>query len=551
MVRSFTNPNSDRYLCTAVEDTQGGVDCLILHCRDPLLTAEETLPNGVVLAIKEPYYVTFPDLQHGIQVDHPSDLIELDISSDLYPAQWKDEVLDRYPQGASQLKVEGNRAVGNREFMRATRLYNMAAYLCTPAEDVLRHDVMRNRALTNLSLGRFPQALADAIAAVDPPTEDTNEENPLLQYKAQCRAASALYGLGRFEEAARYFTDACKLPLSHPTDAASSGLKRATNRMKEEKNGEYDFQTIFNLVQLSKPLTDTANFLRNTRVVDFGPPRGRGLVATRDIAMGELVMCEKAFVTSLQDGCSAPFVDANWPNIHGKTTTGAMARLPMMLMHKMGRADSADEPVFRLCSGPRKLSSGWLIDGKPVVDSLAAHSAVQLNAFASESLCSSEVQCGFLGQVSPWSLQDFVDKTLKGGFIRQCGIWPHASMINHACDANSTYSFMGDLMIIRAAKDIQKGDDITIVYNRRVDADPRKLQETLKLNYGFRCQCAACKAHNQCPDQKLDERRDRFQEFFKDYSTLLMASIMPPKELKDATTGRWLSVLIPHYYNDY
>ncbi|KAK8112542.1 hypothetical protein PG984_013068 [Apiospora sp. TS-2023a] len=493
VVRTFTRPDSDRHLCAAVEDTQGGVDCIILQCRDHSLKAEETLPKGIVFAIKEPYYVAFPDLQHGIQVDHPSDLIELDISNDLYPAQWKDEVLAQYQAGASQLKAAGNRAVGKKEFMRATRLYNMAASLCTPTEEVLRRDVLRNRALTNLSLGRLPQALADAMASIDSSTEDLDERQALLQYKAQCRAGSALYGLGRYEEAARQFATASKLPLAQSTEAADGGLRRAMKRIKEEKTGEYDFQTIFNLVQPSRPLTDTASFLRNTKVVDFGPPRGRGLVATRDIAMGELVMCEKAFVASVQEGGSAAFVDAFWPNIHGKTSMGSMARLPMMLMQKMIRADSADEPVFRLYSEPRKLLSGRLIDGKPVVDSLTAHSVVQYNSFVSEDLCSSEMQCGFLGQLSPYSLQRLMDKMPQGGLIRQCGIWPHASMINHACDANSIHSFMGDLMIIRAAKDIKKGEELTIIYNYQAGTDPRKLQETLKLNYAFRCQCAACR----------------------------------------------------------
>lgn len=238
---AFTKPDYNRYLCAAVEDTQGSVDCIILQCIDHSLTAEEMLPEGLVLAIKEPYYVTFPDGQHGIQVDHPSDLIELDISNDLYPAQWKDELLAQYPNGASQLKAEGNRAVGKKEFMRATRLYNMAVSLCAPTEDVLKRDVLRNRALANLSLGRFQQALADAIVSMDPSAEDTDEHQALLQYKAQCHAGWASYGLERFEEAARYFAAASKLPLTQSTEAASGGLQRAMKRVKEEKTGIYEF----------------------------------------------------------------------------------------------------------------------------------------------------------------------------------------------------------------------------------------------------------------------------------------------------------------------
>ncbi|KAK7934654.1 SET domain-containing protein [Apiospora marii] len=471
-----------------IEDTRGGVDCIILQCRNHSLTAEEILPEGIVLAVKEPYYLSFPGGQHGIQVDHPSDLIELDISSDLYPTEWKDEVLAQYPKGPSQLKSEGNKAVGKKEFMRAARLYTMAASLCTLAEDALKRDILRNRAVTNLSLGRFQQALSDAIASIDPSTEDMDDHHALLQYKAQCRAGWALYGLGRFEEAARHFADASKLPITQSTEAAFGGLQRAMKRVKEEKTGIYDFQTILNLIRPSEPRTDTASFLRNTEVVDFGQARGRGLIAARDIPMGELVMCEKAFVASFHhDRSSDAFLDANWPNIYKEPNTGTLARLPMMLMHKMLRANSVDEPVFQLHSGPRKIRSGNLVDGKPVVDSLAIHSAVQFNVFLTTALCSSEMQSNFFGEVPRHNLGRLMDMMLNDS--EHCGIYPHASMINHACDPNSVHTSIGDLNIIRAAKNIKKGDEITIVYEHRVDDDPRKLQEKLSLNYDFRCQC--------------------------------------------------------------
>ncbi|KAK7995810.1 TPR domain protein [Apiospora marii] len=536
VVRTFTKPDSNRYLCAAVEDTRGGVDCIILQCRDHSLTAEEILPEGIVLAVKEPYYLSFPGGQHGIQVDHPSDLIELDISSDLYPTEWKDEVLAQYPKGPSQLKSEGNKAVGKKEFMRAARLYTMAASLCTLAEDALKRDILRNRAVANLSLGRFQQALSDAIASIDPSTEDMDDHHALLQYKAQCRAGWALYGLGRFEEAARHFADASKLPITQSTEAAFGGLQRAMKRVKEEKTGTYDFQTILNLIRPSEPRTDTASFLRNTKIVDFGRARGRGLVAARDIPMGELVMCEKAFVASFHhDRSSDALVDANWPNIYREPNTGTLARLPMMLMHKMLRADSADEPVFQLRSGPRKIRSGHLVDGKPVVDSLAIHSAVQFNVFLTTALCSSEMQSNFFGEVPRHNLGRLMDMMLNDS--EHCGIYPHASMINHACDPNSVHTSIGDLNIIRAAKNIKKGDEITIVYEHRVDDDPRKLQEKLSLNYDFRCQCVVCKAHEQCSDQKLDERRDRLKEFHNDYHSFKFESMTKPKDPRSSAIG--------------
>jgi hypothetical protein len=40
-------------------------------------------------------------------------------------------------------------------------------------------------------------------------------------------------------------------------------------------------------------------------------------------------------------------------------------------------------------------------------------------------------------------------------------MWLQASMINHACAANSYRSFIGDMQIVRAVQNIGEGEEVT------------------------------------------------------------------------------------------
>ncbi|KAK7995557.1 hypothetical protein PG990_014330 [Apiospora arundinis] len=523
VVRTFTNPNYNCYLCTAVEDTQGAVDCIILQNRDHDLTAEETLPKGIVMAIKEPHYVVFMGGQRGILINHPSNLIELDISSNLYPTQWREELLACYPKGAVQLKEEGNNAVNKKQFMSAARLYSMAVSVCTATEDALKRDVFRNRALAHLSLGRFEQALSDALASVHPSdAEKLDETRTLHQFKAYYRAGLASYQLGRFEVAMRHFVKA--LSFKQSEEAASSKLQLAMKRVKEERTGTYDFETINNSVRPSHPHVDAANFCQNTQIVDFGKPRGRGLVATKDISTGELVMCEKAYAIIFDEGDSEKGpVNVNWPNVNQKATYGTLARLPMMLMHKMLHNNAAAAAAFRLHTGSRKMPSNRPVDARSVVDGLAVHAAVTSNAFSMMRLRSSELHSCSMGLEGG---NDAIKKLFQDGLRQHCGVWPHASTINHACNANSKRSYLGDLMIIRATKDIKKGDEITIAYvNLFACGDTEQLRTALKQDYKFQCQCIMCEADDQCPPSLLTKRAELQAKFYSDFAAFMFNSM--------------------------
>lgn len=74
------------------------------------------------------------------------------------------------------------------------------------------------------------------------------------------------------------------------------------------------------------------------------------------------------------------------------------------------------------------------------------------------------------------------------------GIWIMPSFINHACPGagSARRSFIGDMMIVRAARDIKKGEQITHAYDSITEFDARRAN-LLKI-WGFACNCSLCAA---------------------------------------------------------
>lgn len=85
---------------------------------------------------------------------------------------------------------------------------------------------------------------------------------------------------------------------------------------------------------------------------------------------------------------------------------------------------------------------------------------------------------------------------------KSAGIWIYASYINHSCLPNIETAFIGDMMIIRAAKDLDAGSELTYSYTGLLGAYDER-QSGLE-DYGFQCTCDRCLSdkmiHPDCRD---------------------------------------------------
>lgn len=100
--------------------------------------------------------------------------------------------------------------------------------------------------------------------------------------------------------------------------------------------------------------------------------------------------------------------------------------------------------------------------------------------------------------------EDIVDRYSAEQKHQSCGIWTVASHINHGCFTNVFRSFIGDMMIIRATRDLAPGTELLFQY---ITGEPKDLKKRLREHWGFTCDCPMCADERQTSGTTLTKRR--------------------------------------------
>jgi tetratricopeptide (TPR) repeat protein len=346
---------------------------------------------------------------------------------------------------------------------RLTKTPSYTEALEASEDDAFRASVFTKRAGTNLILTRYDTAKADALASRAGAPSD---------WKAYFTAGRAAYGLCDYKTSREYLEAA--LELNPPS---SSNVKReyarCLARLDEERDGSYNFPSLYTSLSPTNVHLDVASFLSNTVVAD-SPLHGRGLFATRDIKAGEILYAEKATLM---------------PNQYEPSR--ASAALYAMMVRQLYDNPSLAGPVLSLYAGeyPRSGVEGTVVDGVPVVDVFLVESIRTKNCFS-----------------APLStLEDTKPKTPAGRMAK--GLWPHASYMNHSCVPNSMRAFLGDLLVSRATRDVVAGEELFHQYVPvKALSDVRQAQ--FQAGWGFTCQCALCAAEAKGDEGMLKKRKE-------------------------------------------
>jgi hypothetical protein len=119
---------------------------------------------------------------------------------------------------------------------------------------------------------------------------------------------------------------------------------------------------------------------------------------------------------------------------------------------------------------------------------------VSLNAFGCPRSSAEEYRAFMTGKKSECSEPGY-DST---------GFWIMASHINHSCLPNASRSFIGNFMIVRAARDMKSGEELTWGY---VSPSLSQEERQKKLSHwGFVCDCQLCEAERATPKEKQRKR---------------------------------------------
>jgi len=319
-------------------------------------------------------------------------------------------------------------------------------------------------------MGRYDYAKDDALASLTGAPTD---------WRAYFNAAKAAYGLYHYKESGRFFELALEKNPNAP--GLRKEYERCLARLHEEAECDYDFPAMLASLSPQHVHLDHANFFGKT-VVRQSPHHGQGLFAAQDIPSGDIVVVEKATIMPNQ------YIPAR-----------ASASLFANMVRQLYDNPSLATIVLDLFGGdehPRTGAEGTIVDGVPVVDVFLIEGIRLKNCFS-----------------CPVSTLEETKPDSRTNDVQAKGLWRYASYLNHSCVPNTQRSFVGDIFILRACRDIAAGEELYQQYVPvRSSLDARQERYA---PWGFQCACPLCAGEALSPRPRRDKRLDLLYEMEK------------------------------------
>jgi tetratricopeptide (TPR) repeat protein len=426
----------------------------------PDLGVDEWLPPETIFVVKEPYIKFTCREQVMMRVDSPSDLVFLHRSNAfLRDTPW----YARLPIDFDECKSIANQHFGEGRMLQALEFYDFALER-RPDDPVIN----LNKSAVFLRLGRFFEAHQAVERAIADESSIVNTDSRLKQ-KALFRLGQAAYGIRDWEKAIQI--------CSELTDDVSRRLlEQSRQRLSEARTGSYDMEG------LGKSMGavvhhDVADFVGDVVIAEI-PGKGRGLRTTRDIPAGTLLLASKAFATG------SP---RKWKP---KNVLFLAFHIARNMIVKESTVDLIGNIIYTLRKNPQRTSELYelyagecprveLPDG--MIDPGSIEAIVDLNAFEIEN--------------------DF-DLEPREKLARDSGLWILPSFINHSCVENAHRWFFGDVMMVRAIRDLRAGEEVLISYcGNRPD-----IRQHLMTWWKIACDCPGCKVRMKTPPQAAKRR---------------------------------------------
>lgn len=224
--------------------------------------------------------------------------------------------------------------------------------------------------------------------------------------------------------------------------------------------------------------------------------RGRGLFSMKDIAAGDLLLCEKAFSYSfLENPSTTSLANEN-------AFKGSNRALLTSTIHQLLRNPSFYPTLASLYHGTYKPAKEKVVDGMPVIDTFLIDGIISFNVFE----CTRDSILLHAHEVG-------LSNAKQGKRDRVCGLFIEASHVNHSCYFNTGRSLIGDVLILRATRSIPAGQEISFWYAlHKADHSYEKMQGKLQ-DWDFKCTCEICIHDLETPNKMKNERCALLEEW--------------------------------------
>lgn len=374
-------------------------------------------------------------------------------------------------------------------------------------------DTILKRAHAYFKYGDYTSAAKDAAYL------QGDQNKKALKLLASCKAE-----LGDWPAA---FEAAKELPQLDSRSAEHEKLHdNARARLDEQVTGRYDFAS---MIQQSKSGDGSVNIATYAADIEKrkSPLGGFGMFAKCSMPRGSLILCEKAFAVA-RPGDATPSKAGMKDILQGQTTSSRK----LVLLQKMSDRYVSDpvhsaevlslfsnSDIEHATSSIAEDASATATEASqppgtqhtpavPVFDIRKALRIIEMNAhmiFPGPGSYQHEAR-------DPSHNIHYEDLRLHmhAPEDRQLGLWLKASLCNHSCLPNASWSWVGDALILRAIKPIAADEEITIAYTN----DTTTKRQEILAGYGFKCNCALCQADEGITAEQ-QQARSELQESVK------------------------------------
>lgn len=426
-----------------------------------------------ISAIKE------PDVRSSSLLSSPSFIIRIDSPTDLVRLSPRSALLAHWSttKGPST-SLSAHKSKGNEYFKQGSWLEAFASYTKGleaggKGEDVVA--LRSNRAQTLLNLNRPGAALRDCTSALLDPFlshQNNNAKVSSLRQKILYRSGLAEYRLGRYSQAFSRLEFLLKLIPNDTT--ALELLDRTKSRIQESVTGIFDWPSLFS----TKEPLDIADYVGSMITHINIEGKGRGLVATRDIEPGELLLVSKPLASSKGTPDATKFLVGI--NMFTKTMDPyPQTNLVPLLIEKMIDDPAVIPLVFDLHPGASFYLNGFDYGATRAVDEEGfdisrLEGITTFNSFHPEALVESET----------------LEEEKENQVHSPSAIYHYPSFMNHSCVGNVSYSFIQDVLFMRCRLPIKKGRELVDTYVEAVL--PLESRKDTFRKHNFVCKCELC-----------------------------------------------------------
>ncbi|KAJ0816568.1 putative [histone H3]-lysine(4) N-trimethyltransferase chromatin remodeling SET family [Helianthus annuus] len=372
-----------------------------------------------------------------------------------------------------QLRLKANELLLREEWSQSIQTYSHFISLCQTRPDPKHRKSLclafSNRAEARSKTRDFDEALKDCDEALK--IENTHLKTLMCKGKI-------LLNQDRYNMALNCFKIA---NLDHPSNKDSETLNGYLEKCKKleflSRSGAFDISN-WVLSGFKGKLPELAEYIGGVEIKK-SEISGRGLVATKNIDLGSLLLVTKAVATER--------------GIMPESKTDDLGENAQMVMWK----NFVDKVVESSSNCKRTHCLISMLSSGENEESLEVPNIATFRPESEQDFGFSNEKIDMGGMLNILDVNSLVEETFaskfsgKKGDYHGVGIWLLASFINHSCNPNAKRFHIGDHVIVHASRDIKEGEEITLGY---FDVfSPLKTRKEMAKNWGFDCHCKRCK----------------------------------------------------------